>query len=202
MSVSKKILISGFEPFGGSDSNSSQLVVDSLSKEKFLGVELFKLILPVEFDVAAKILLAEVKEISPEIIVSLGQAEGRKAITPEKIAINLDSARIPDNAGELRVNQVIIKEGADGYFSTLPIEKMVGGIKECELESEISLSAGAFLCNHIFYHLQHHLLGSGIMSGFVHLPLVNEQVAQYPDQPSWALKDLVQGVRAAILSTL
>lgn len=74
---------------------------------------------------AAKILLAEVKEISPEIIISLGQAEGRKAITPEKIAINLDSARIPDNAGELRVNQVIIKEGADGYFSTLPIEKMV-----------------------------------------------------------------------------
>ncbi|MGA1280943.1 MAG: pyroglutamyl-peptidase I, partial [Candidatus Nanopelagicaceae bacterium] len=120
----------------------------------------------------------------------------------EKIAINLDSARIPDNAGELRVNKVIVEAGADGYFSTLPIEKMVEAVKECGLESEISLSAGAFLCNHIFYHLQHQLLEREVKSGFVHLPLVNEQIAQYPNQPSWALKDLVQGVRAAILSTL
>jgi len=102
----------------------------------------------------------------------------------------------------LRVNKIIIEKGADGYFSTLPIEKMVEAVKECGLESEISLSAGAFLCNHIFYHLQHKLLESGVKSGFVHLPLVNEQIAQYPNQPSWALKDLVQGVRAAILSTL
>ncbi len=202
MSTSKKILISGFEPFGGSDLNSSQLVVESLLKDGHLGVELFTVILPVEFGKAAEVLLAKVEELTPEIIISFGQAEGRKAITPEKIAINLDSARIPDNAGELRVNKVIIEEGSDGYFSTLPIEKMVEAVKECGLESEISLSAGAFLCNHIFYHLQHHLLGRGIMSGFVHLPLVNEQIAQYPNQPSWALRELVQGVKATILSTL
>lgn len=202
MSIERRVLISGFEPFGGCNLNSSQLVVEAISKESFTGLELFTVILPVEFGKAADVLLSKVKEIDPEIIITFGQAEGRKALTPEKIAINLDSARIPDNAGELRVNKVIIEKGADGYFSTLPIEKMVEAVKECGLESEISLSAGAFLCNHIFYHLQHKLLESGVKSGFVHLPLVNEQITQYPNQPSWALKDLVQGVKAAILSTL
>ena len=202
MSIGRRVLISGFEPFGGSNLNSSQLVVEAISKESFSGLDLFTVILPVEFGKAADVLLSKVKEIDPEIIIAFGQAEGRKALTPEKIAINLDSARIPDNAGELRVNKVIIEKGADGYFSTLPIEKMVKAVKECGLESEVSLSAGAFLCNHIFYHLQHKLLESGVKSGFVHLPLVNEQIVQYPNQPSWALKDLVQGVRAAILSTL
>jgi len=202
LSIGKKVLISGFEPFGGSHLNSSQLVVEAISKESLSGLELSAIILPVEFDKAARVLLSKVNDFNPEIIISFGQAEGRKAITPEKIAINLDSARIPDNAGELRVNKVIVETGADGYFSTLPIEKMVEAVKECGLESEISLSAGAFLCNHTFYHLQHQLLESRVKSGFVHLPLVNEQIAQYPNQPSWALKDLVQGVRAAILSTL
>ena len=202
MSIGKKVLISGFEPFGGSDLNSSQLVLEAISKESLSGLELSAVILPVEFGKAARVLLSKVNDFNPEIIISFGQAEGRKAITPEKIAINLDSARIPDNAGELRVNKVIVEAGADGYFSTLPIEKMVAAVKECGLESEISLSAGAFLCNHIFYHLQHQLLEREVKSGFVHLPLVNEQIAQYPNQPSWALKDLVQGVRAAILSTL
>ncbi len=202
MSIERRVLISGFEPFGGSILNSSQLVVEAISKESFTGLELFTVILPVDFGKAADVLLSKVKEIDPEIIIAFGQAEGRKALTPEKIAINLDSARIPDNAGELRVNKVIIEKGADGYFSTLPIEKMVEAVKECGLESEVSLSAGAFLCNHIFYHLQHKLLESGVKSGFVHLPLVNEQITQYPNQPSWALKDLVQGVKAAILSTL
>jgi pyroglutamyl-peptidase len=202
LSIGRRVLISGFEPFGGSNLNSSQLVVEAISKESFSGLDLFTVILPVEFGKAADVLLSKVKEIDPEIIIAFGQAEGRKALTPEKIAINLDSARIPDNAGELRVNKVIIEKGADGYFSTLPIEKMVKAVKECGLESEVSLSAGAFLCNHIFYHLQHKFLESGVKSGFVHLPLVNEQIAQYPNQPSWALKDLVQGVRAAILSTL
>ena len=202
MSIGRRVLISGFEPFGGSNLNSSQLVVEAISKESFSGLDLFTVILPVEFGKAADVLLSKVKEIDPEIIIAFGQAEGRKALTPEKIAINLDSARIPDNAGELRVNKVIIEKGADGYFSTLPIEKMVKAVKECGLESEVSLTAGAFLCNHIFYHLQHKFLESRVKSGFVHLPLVNEQIAQYPNQPSWALKDLVQGVRAAILSTL
>jgi len=202
LSSSKKILISGFEPFGGANSNSSQLVVDAIAKEDLFGVELFTVILPVEFDKAAKVLLSKVKEANPEIIICFGQAEGRKSITPEKIAINLDSTRITDNAGDSRVDKIIIEGGADGYFSTLPIERMVEAVRASGLESEISLSAGAFLCNHIFYHLQHQLIGQGKESGFVHLPLVNEQSSQFPNQPSWALADLTQGVRALILSVL
>ena len=107
--------------------------MEAISKESFTGLELFAAILPVRFDKAADALLSKVREINPEIIIAFGQAEGRKAITPEKIAINLDSAQIPDNAGELRVNKVIIEEGSDGYFSTLPIEKMVEAVKECEI---------------------------------------------------------------------
>ncbi|MFY8002905.1 MAG: hypothetical protein ACOVO8_04865, partial [Candidatus Nanopelagicaceae bacterium] len=99
MSIGRRVLISGFEPFGGSNLNSSQLVVEVISKESFSGLDLFTVILPVEFGKAADVLLSKVKEIDPEIIIAFGQAEGRKALTPEKIAINLDSARIPDNAG-------------------------------------------------------------------------------------------------------
>jgi pyroglutamyl-peptidase len=150
LSIGKKVLISGFEPFGGSDLNSSQLVVEAISKESFTGLELSAVILPVEFDKAARVLLSKVKEVNPEIIISFGQAEGRKAITPEKIAINLDSARIPDNAGELRVNKVIFESGADGYFSTLPIEKMVVAVKERGLESEISLITFSIISNTSF----------------------------------------------------
>jgi pyroglutamyl-peptidase len=199
---STKVLVSGFEPFGGASLNPSQLLVERLAKESIPEVELKAIVLPVEFDRAAEILLEEVRGFSPQIVISFGQAEGRAAITPEKIAINLDSARIPDNAGNQRQNQVIREHGADGYFSTLPVEEMVASLKDAGVAGSLSLSAGSFVCNHIFYALQHELKGANIKSGFVHLPLVPEQSSEFPNQPTMSLEDMLKGAKALILSTL
>ncbi|MEY3346384.1 MAG: hypothetical protein RIR40_109, partial [Actinomycetota bacterium] len=167
----KKILVTGFEPFAGSQLNPSQLLVTALKKEEIPGATLETLILPVEFEAASEQLLSKVRECNPALVISFGQAEGREAITPEKIAINLDDARIPDNSGDQRSNQTIIDSAPDGYFSTLPVERMVEAIKAEGISSQLSLSAGAFVCNHIFFMLQHSLRGTGIKSGFIHLPL-------------------------------
>ncbi|NCX40811.1 MAG: pyroglutamyl-peptidase I, partial [Burkholderiaceae bacterium] len=180
MATITKVLISGFEPFGGAKLNPSELLVAELKRIEFKNLELSTVILPVEFDRASDVLLRKVNELKPEMVVAFGQAEGRTAITPEKIAINLDDARIPDNSGDQRKNQVIDKGGSDGYFSTLPVEAMVDAMKAVGYPAEISLSAGAFVCNHVFYSLQRALIGTGIRSGFVHLPLVNEQAAEFP----------------------
>jgi pyroglutamyl-peptidase len=198
----KKVLISGFEPFGGAKLNPSQLLVEQLAKENIPGVDLRTIVLPVEFDQAAKLLLAEIEKVSPDVVVAFGQAEGRSAITPEKIAINLDDARIPDNSGDQRQSRKIAEDGADGYFSTLPIEKIVDSIKQEKISSSVSLSAGAFVCNHVFYVMQHQLLGSTVKSGFVHVPLVAEQATEFPNQPTVTLDELVRGAKAVILSTL
>jgi len=199
---STKVLVTGFEPFGGATLNPSQLLVERLAKESLPGVELHTLILPVEFDKSASNLLAAIKSIDPEVVISFGQAEGRSAITPEKIAINLDDARIADNGGDQRQNQPILKTGADGYFSTLPVEKMVSELTQIGVPSALSLSAGSFVCNHIFYLMQHELRETKIRSGFVHLPLVPEQSAQFPNQPTMSLDEMVRGAKSVILSTL
>ena len=192
------ILVSGFEPFGGSSLNPSQLLVEELSREDIPGAELFSIVLPVEFARAAEILLSKVAEVKPDLVLAFGQAEGRASITPEKIAINFDDARIPDNAGNQRHQQIIDPAGADGYFSTLPVETMVDAMNKNGVPSAISLSAGTFVCNHIFYSMQRALLDTPIKSGFIHLPLVLEQTNEFPSQPTLELALMVRAIRAAI----
>ena len=200
MTTKTKVLVSGFEPFGGAKLNPSELLVAELKRIEFKNLELSTVILPVEFDRASDVLLRKVNELKPEMVVAFGQAEGRTAITPEKIAINLDDARIPDNSGDQRKNQVIDKGGSDGYFSTLPVEAMVDAMKAVGYPAEISLSAGAFVCNHLFYSLQRALIGTGIRSGFVHLPLVNEQAAEFPGKFTMELSAMVKAAKAAIIA--
>lgn len=202
MADKTKIVISGFKPFGGATLNPSELLINVLQRDQIPGVELFTVVLPVEFESSAEILLEKVKQIQPQLVIAFGQAEGRTAITPEKIAINMDDARIPDNSGDQRRNQVIDKDGLDGYFSTLPIDVMVNAMKHAGHPAEISLSAGTFVCNHIFYELQKTLRGSNIRSGFVHLPLVTEQSVEFPDKFTMDLEDMVSATKAAILSAL
>ncbi len=197
-----RVLVTGFEPFGGASLNPSQLLVEELAKQELPGIDLITAILPVEFDRAGEILLAKIQEFSPSVVISFGQAEGRSSITPEKIAINLDDARIADNSGDARKQNEIVTGGADGYFSTLPVEKIVSALNEAGVPANLSLSAGSFVCNHIFYRMQHALLGQGIKSGFIHLPLVPEQSAEFPNQPTLSLEQMLAGAKAAILSTL
>ena len=202
MTTKTKVLVSGFEPFGGAKLNPSELLVRELRRIEFENIQLSTIVLPVEFDRAAELLLRTVKELNPKVVIAFGQAEGRTAITPEKIAINLDDARIPDNSGDQRKNVLIDEEGNDGYFSTLPIEKMVEAIKASGYPAEISLSAGAFVCNHIFYSLQKELRDSDIRSGFVHLPLVAEQSDEFPGKFTMELSEMVSAARAAIIAAV
>ena len=202
MTTKTKVLVSGFEPFGGAKLNPSELLVRELRRIEFDNIQLSTIVLPVEFDRAAELLLRTVKEQNPKVVIAFGQAEGRTAITPEKIAINLDDARIPDNSGDQRKNKLIDEEGNDGYFSTLPIEKMVEAIKAGGYPAETSLSAGAFVCNHIFYSLQKELRDSDIRSGFVHLPLVAEQSDEFPGKFTMELSEMVSAARAAIIAAV
>lgn len=202
MSGEKRVLVTGFEPFGQSKLNPSQLLVEALTSEDLPGVELSALVLPVEFDRASEILLTKIAQISPDFVISFGQAEGRSAITPEKIAINLNHARIADNSGDQRQDSVIDELGNDGYFSTLPVNQIVEAIKSVGVESELSLSAGTFVCNHIFYKLQKELSNSSIKSGFIHIPLVPEQSAEFPRAPMMEINLIIRGAKAAILSIL
>ena len=147
----KRILLTGFEPFYKASQNPTQEIVKAIEGLSLSGVT--TMVLPVVFGKASQLVKLRIDEIHPDIVIMLGQAEGRTQITPEKIAINLDDARIEDNEGNQPTQQAIVPEGADGLFSTLPVTRIVELLKESNIPSGVSLSAGTFVCNHIFYCL-------------------------------------------------
>ena len=189
----KKILVTGFEPFATSSLNPSGEIVKAL-----IGDDLVTAILPVVFGQASSQLKQLIELHKPAAVLCLGQAEGRSAMTPERIAINLDDARIADNAGNQPLVQRIITDGPDGYFSTLPIEQMVTSMKAAGIPASISLSAGTFVCNHIFYVMQDYLKDSSITSGFMHVPLMDEQRKEYPTLPTMPIRQMIAGVQISL----
>jgi pyroglutamyl-peptidase len=186
----KRVILTGFEAFNNSSLNPSQVVVERIRHNSIIT----KKILPVTFASAARQLTELIDFYQPEVVLALGQAEGRAQITPERIAINLDDARIADNAGEIPVERKILEEGPDAYFTTLPIRKIVDRLQRSGIPSAISLSAGTFVCNHVFYILQHHCKERNILSGFIHLPLIDEQKIEFPDKPTMASDEIVRGI--------
>ena len=188
-----KILVTGFEAFDKSAINPSAEIVKALK-----GDDLVTAILPVVFGQASAQLRELIDLHKPSAVLCLGQAEGRSEMTPERIAINLDNARIADNAGNQPLEQKIIADGPDGHFSTLPIEKMVASMKAAGIPGSISLSAGTFVCNHIFYVLQDYLKDSSIKSGFMHVPLMDEQRKEFPNLPTMPIRQMVAGVEIAL----
>jgi pyroglutamyl-peptidase len=196
--ASKKVLLTGFEPFGGASFNPSGAVVQEIAEHGIDGIEIVTAILPVEFKRSAEILINLIEIHQPSVVISLGQAEGRDFIGPEQVAINLASARIADNVGVKLENQPINTLAADGYFSTLPIRAIVDAISALGISAKISLSAGAFICNEIFFSAQSFLQGSTVISGFIHLPLAPNQAAEFPGLPTMPLADQVAAIRAAI----
>jgi pyroglutamyl-peptidase len=188
-----KVLLTGFEPFGSATSNPSGEIVKQIS-----GDNIVTAILPVAYTQSAERLLALIAEHNPDVVISLGQAEGRTQITPEKVAINLDDARLADNEGVMRNDVKILEDGPDAYFSTLPIKEIVEAIKAAGVPAAVSLSAGAFLCNHIFYVAQNRLKGTKVRSGFIHVPLMDEQAGEFPGLPTMQLDQMVKAVRAML----
>ncbi|KGA15141.1 hypothetical protein GM50_18005 [freshwater metagenome] len=188
-----KVLLTGFEPFGKASLNPSGEIVKQISGENIVTA-----ILPVAYEQSAKALLALIEQHKPDVVISLGQAEGRTQITPERIAINLDDARLADNQGVMRNDVPILVGGPVAYESTLPIKEFVEAIKAIEVPAAVSLSAGAFLCNHIFYVAQNKFAGTQVRSGFVHVPLMDEQSGEFPGLPTMPLDQMVKAVRAML----
>ena len=185
-----KILLTGFEPFGSATSNPSGEIVKHISGENIVTA-----ILPVAYAQSSERLLALINEHNPDVVISLGQAEGRTQITPERIAINLDDARLADNEGVVRNDVPILVGGPVAYESTLPIKDFVGAMKAQDIPATVSLSAGAFLCNHIFYVMQNKFASTNVRSGFVHVPLMDEQTGEFPGLPTMPLDQMVKAVR-------
>lgn len=188
-----KVLLTGFEPFGKASLNPSAEIVKSIRDPNVVTA-----ILPVAYSQSSEQLLALIAEHNPDVVICLGQAEGRKEITPERVAINLDDARLADNEGVLRKDVKILDNGPDAYFSTLPVKELVEAIKAAGVPAAVSLSAGAFLCNHVFYVVQNKLAGTKVRSGFVHVPLMDEQAGEFPGLPTMPLDQMVTAVRAML----
>jgi len=196
--TSKKVLLTGFEPFGGVNFNPSGAVVQEIAEHGIDGIEIVTAILPVEFKRASEKLINLISTHKPSVIISLGQAEGRDFIGLEQVAINLADGRIADNVGVKLVNQPINVTAADGYFSTLPIRAIVDAISALGISAKVSYSAGTFICNEIFFTAQSFLQGSTVISGFIHLPLATNQAAEFPGLATMSIEDQVAAIRAAI----
>ena len=188
-----KILVTGFDPFAGATLNPSGEIAKRLE-----GEGLVTAVLPVEYDAAAARVLELVSEHKPDAVIALGQAEGRSTISFERIAVNLDDAKLADNAGVTRVDSEINPDGAAAYFSTLPIRELANAVNAAGIPASLSLSAGTFVCNHIFYELQQALAGTGVASGFVHVPLMTEQAPEFEGKPTMDINTQVRAVQIAI----
>ena len=189
----KKLLITGFQPFGGESINPSWEAVSRLPSE-INGYFLTKLLIPVVFGEAAAAIIAKAEEIRPDVILSVGQAGGRCDITPELVGINLRHASIPDNSGFQPKDESIEKGGETAYFSTLPVRKMADAINAVGITSAVSYSAGAYVCNDVLYTLLSRFAGSKTRVGFIHIPYSFEQ----NKEPSMDIGDIIKGLTAAI----
>ena len=188
----KKLLITGFTPFGNADVNPSWLAVERLP-EQIGAFAVTKLNIPTVFGEGFQMVLAKAAEMQPDVILCVGMAGGRDAITPERIAVNIRDARIPDNAGNQPRGEFVDATGPAAYFSTVPVEQMAQAIRDAGITATVSNSAGAFVCNDTLYGLLHHYAGTGVRVGFIHVPYIPEQ-----GQPSMPLEQIVSGLCAAI----
>lgn len=193
----KPIIVTGFQPFGGDTVNPSYEAV-RLLPDAIGGFELVKMELPVVFGKAADKLLAAIEEIRPAAVISVGQAGGRDAVTPELIAVNLMNARIPDNDGNQPLWEPISKDSADGIFSRLPVNDFVNAINAAGLPAKLSYSAGAYVCNDLFYRILNATKESGLICGFIHVPFEKSQVADRPDAPAMELTDISKALGICI----
>lgn len=195
-----RILVTGFDPFDGESCNPSWDAVSQLS-EQIAGAEIVTKCVLTEFRRATAEVSEAIDELAPDAVVLVGQAGGRADVTPERVAINLEDARIPDNAGAQPIDVPVADDGPAAYFSTLPVKAMVAAIRDTGLPAYLSNSAGTFVCNDLMYGVLHHLAVTGrtaVRAGFVHVPFVPEQAARHEGAASLPLDDIVRALTAAI----
>ncbi|MFG6413297.1 pyroglutamyl-peptidase I [Roseateles sp. DC23W] len=193
------ILITGFEPFDGDTVNPSWEVAQALDG-RVIGIGRVRACrLPVTFRDAPQRLAEALAQGRPELVIALGQASGRSEISIERVAVNLIDARIPDNAGDRPHDARVVALAPDAYFSTLPVKAMRDGLRAAGYPAGLSLTAGAFVCNQLFFELQHRLAGRGVRGGFIHLPALPEQAARAPGGlPSMGLAAQIDAIALAV----
>ena len=191
----KHLLITGFDPFGGETVNPSWEAVSRLP-DTIGDYRLTKLQIPTVFSLAARTVLDAAEDDIPDVILCIGQAGGRDAVTPERIAVNMASATIADNAGITPREEPILPGGPDGIFSTVPVARMAEAIRDAGLPGKISNTAGTFVCNDTLYRLLHRFAGTAVRAGFIHVPWLPEQAKE--GAPSMELQDITAALTAAI----
>lgn len=193
--MKKQILITGFDPFGGESINPSWEAVKGLEDE--IGdYRLVKMEIPTVFKKAAEKIIRCAEEIKPDVILMIGQAGGRRGVTPEVIGINLREARISDNEGNAPQNEPIVENAPAAYFATVPVRRMVQAISSLGIPSALSYSAGAFVCNDVLYSVLHHFRDTKIKAGFIHVPFLPEQAKE--NAPALPLHEIVRALTAAV----
>ena len=188
----KRLLITGFDPFGGEDVNPSWEAVSRLP-DRVGEYVLCKVQIPTIFGTAAETVLRKAEEFQPDVIICVGLAGGREGVTPERIAVNIRDARIPDNEGNQPKGEFVVPDGAAAYFSTLPVEKMVEAISGKGIPAAVSNTAGTFVCNDVMYTLLYRYAGTAVRTGFIHVPRLPDQ-----KEPNLPLDQTVEALSAAI----
>lgn len=194
-----KILVTGFDPFGGETINPAIESVKRLP-DTIAGAQIIKLEIPTVVHTSLACINDAIRTHKPDMVLSIGQAGGRSDITVERVGINIDDCRIPDNAGNQPIDVAIYEDGPTAYFSNLPIKAMVQEIRAHGIPASISNSAGTFVCNHVLYGVRYMIEHDfkGMKSGFIHIPFLPSQVVDKANQPSMALDVIVEGLKKAI----
>lgn len=193
----KTILLTGFEPFGGEHNNPSWEAVRRLDgKHLHDGSRIVVALLPCAFGAALDVLGTKIRLFAPDLVVCVGQAGGRADLTIERVAINVDDAPKPDNAGSQPIDAAIVADGPVGYFSTLPLKAIVQALRAKGIPASVSQTAGTYVCNHVFYGLMHMASSRHAIqhAGFVHIPYLPEQAAAHPGAPSMSLSMMMDAL--------
>lgn len=190
--MERRILVTGFDPFGGEKINPAWEAV-KLLPDRIKDMAVHKMEIPTVFGLAAERILTKAEQIRPDVILCVGQAGGRSAVTPERIAVNIRDGKIADNSGNRPEGEFVVADGPAAYFATVPVKAMASAIGAAGIPGQVSNSAGAFVCNDTLYLLLHHYAGSKVQVGFVHVPWLPEQ-----GNPSMCLEETVQALVAAI----
>ncbi|MBS4197066.1 pyroglutamyl-peptidase I [Lederbergia citri] len=196
--MEKKVLITGFDPFGGEKINPALEAVKQLDGKVIEDVEIVAQEVPTVFHESIKVVINAIEQHKPDVVICVGQAGGRTQVTPERVAINIDDARIPDNKDNQPIDEPIYKDGPAAYWTTLPIKRIVHEMKVAGVPAAVSNSAGTFVCNHLFYGVMHYLEKNAphIRGGFIHIPFIPEQTLG-DNAPSLSLDAIVEGLKTA-----
>jgi len=196
----KTVLITAFEPFGGDQINPSWEAVSHLHERMLCGAKIVARQLPCAFGASLEELYAAIEEVEPEMVIAVGQAGGRTDVTIERVGINVDDARIPDNAGNQPIDEAIVEGGPAAYFSTLPIKAIVEGIREAGIPASVSQTAGTYVCNHVMYGLLHYLAQhkKAVRGGFIHIPYLPEQAVKHPGAASMPAQTVILALEMAL----